>query len=69
MKRQFGKIWIVLLGLAVMSSPALARDHGHDRDAYHSDWYKFLSDGTQGLYVLGCLGRDEAYALPYPSKS
>jgi hypothetical protein len=26
---------------------------------------KFLSEATQGLYVLGCIGRDEAYALPY----
>ena len=33
--------------------------------AYHSDWDKFLSEATQGLYVLGCIGRDEAYALPY----
>jgi len=33
--------------------------------AYHSDWDKFLSEGSQGLYVLGCMGRDEAYALPY----
>jgi hypothetical protein len=33
--------------------------------AYHSEWDKFLSEATQGLYVLGCVGRDEAYALPY----
>lgn len=33
--------------------------------AYHSDWDKFLSEASQGLYVLGCIGRDEAYALPF----
>jgi hypothetical protein len=33
--------------------------------AYHSDWDKFLSEAAQGFYVLGCIGRDEAYALPF----
>jgi hypothetical protein len=33
--------------------------------AYHSDWDKFLSEANQGFYVLGCIGRDEAYALPF----
>lgn len=33
--------------------------------AYHSDWDKFLADAEKGFYVLGCIGRDEAYALPY----
>jgi hypothetical protein len=33
--------------------------------AYHSDWDKFLSEASQGLYVLGCIGREEAYALPF----
>jgi hypothetical protein len=33
--------------------------------AYHSDWDNFLSEAGQGLYVLGCIGRDEAFALPF----
>jgi len=33
--------------------------------AYHSKWDKFLSEGGKGFYVLGCVGRDEAYALPF----
>jgi len=31
--------------------------------AYHSDWDKFLSEATQGLYVLGCIGRGICAAL------
>jgi hypothetical protein len=33
--------------------------------AYHSDWDTFLSEAAQGFSVLGCIGRKEAYALPY----
>ena len=33
--------------------------------AYHSDWDEFLSNADEGFYVLGCIGRDEAYALPF----
>jgi hypothetical protein len=33
--------------------------------AYHSGRDKFLSEASQGLYVLGCIGRDEAYAIPF----
>jgi hypothetical protein len=33
--------------------------------AYHPDWDEFLGDAVSGLYVLGCVGRDEAYVLPY----
>jgi hypothetical protein len=33
--------------------------------AYHSPWDVFLSEGRQGLYVLGCVGRSEAFAIPY----
>jgi len=32
--------------------------------AYHYAWDQFLSDGT-GFYVLGCFGKNEAYALPF----
>jgi hypothetical protein len=36
--------------------------------AYQADWDEFLSkkaEADRGLYVLGCLGRNEAYVLPY----
>jgi hypothetical protein len=33
--------------------------------AYHSDWDTFLGEAIRGLYILGCIGREEAYALPY----
>jgi hypothetical protein len=33
--------------------------------AYFSDWDKFLSEASTGLYVLGGIGRKEAYALPF----
>ncbi len=33
--------------------------------AYHPNWDKFLTEGSTGLYVLGCVGRDEAFAIPH----
>ncbi len=33
--------------------------------AYHSKWDEFLAAGEKGWYVLGCVGRNEAYAIPY----
>jgi hypothetical protein len=33
--------------------------------AYHAPWDTFLSEGKQGFYVLGCVGRKEAFAIPY----
>lgn len=32
--------------------------------AYHPDWDAFLTEGTTGLFVLGCVGRNKAYAIP-----
>ncbi len=32
--------------------------------AYHPRWDKFLDEGTEGFFVLGCVDRDVAYALP-----
>ncbi len=32
---------------------------------YHEKWDKFLSEGTKGFLVLGCVGRNEAYAIPF----
>lgn len=33
--------------------------------AYHPSWDEFLSGGVKGYYVLGCVDRDVAYALPF----
>jgi hypothetical protein len=33
--------------------------------AYHPDWDEFLSEGSIGLFVLGCVGRNEAFAVPF----
>ena len=38
---------------------------GHYWYAYHLDWDKFLGEGATGLFVLGCVGRAEAFAIPY----
>ena len=38
---------------------------GHYWYAYHPDWDKFLGEGATGLFVLGCVGRSEAFAIPY----
>ena len=32
--------------------------------AYHPEWDSFLGGGESGYYVLGCVDRDVAYALP-----
>jgi hypothetical protein len=32
--------------------------------AYHPRWDHFLSEGEQGLFVLGCVDKHVAYALP-----
>lgn len=33
--------------------------------AYHDAWDEFLKEGRKGFYILGCIGRGEAYALPF----
>jgi hypothetical protein len=38
---------------------------GHYWYAYHPDWDSFLGQGATGLFVLGCVGRAEAFAIPY----
>ena len=32
---------------------------------YHPDWDQFLKEDSTGLFVLGCVGKDEAFAIPY----
>ena len=33
--------------------------------AYHPDWDTFLSEGSKSFFVLGCVGRDEAFVVPF----
>lgn len=33
--------------------------------AYHPKWDEFLSEGKQAFFVLSCMDRDEAFAVPY----
>lgn len=32
--------------------------------ALHPQWLEFMRSGTNGFFILGCMDRDEAYALP-----
>lgn len=32
--------------------------------AYHPRWDHFLAEGDRGFFILGCVGREVAYALP-----
>jgi hypothetical protein len=33
--------------------------------AFHPNWDRFLADGEDSYFILSCMDRDEAYALPY----
>ena len=33
--------------------------------AYPPDWDTFLSEGSKSFFVLGCVGRDEAFVVPF----
>lgn len=33
--------------------------------AFHPNWDRFLSEGKDGYFVLSCMDRTEAYAVPY----
>ena len=33
--------------------------------AFHPNWDRFLAEGKDAYFVLSCMDRDEAYALPY----
>jgi len=33
--------------------------------AYHPNWDRFLAEGPDSYFVLSCMDRDEAYAVPY----
>ena len=33
--------------------------------AFHSNWDHFLAEGKDSYFVLSCMDRNEAYAVPY----
>lgn len=33
--------------------------------AFHSNWDQFLAEGKDSYFVLSCMDRDEAYAVPH----
>lgn len=33
--------------------------------AYHPKWDEFLGDGKEGFFIISCMDRDEAFAVPY----
>ena len=33
--------------------------------AYHPKWDEFLAGGTESYFILSCMDRDEAFAIPY----
>ena len=33
--------------------------------AYHDQWDKFLQDAEIGIFLLGCVGLDRGFAIPY----
>lgn len=33
--------------------------------AYHPTWDEFLAEGKEAYFILSCMDRDEAYAVPY----
>lgn len=35
--------------------------------AYHPNWHEFLTAAETGLIELGCMDRDEAFAIPLPT--
>ncbi len=57
--------WSADQSLRVVCSISKRHERGAYWYAYHPEWDKFLGEGNMGFYVLGCVGKDEAYAIPY----
>ena len=57
--------WNAARSIHVVCSLSKRYPNGGYWYAYHPQWDKFLSEGEKGFYVLGCVGREEAYALPF----
>ena len=45
-----------------VSTPYESRGYWY---AYHPKWDTFLSDGKDSFFILSCMDRDEAFAVPY----
>jgi hypothetical protein len=54
------------MGNAIRVCCAISKRHprGTYWYAYHPHWDHFLSEGERGFFVLGCVDREVAYALP-----
>lgn len=64
-KKSTALYWSSDRNLRVVCSVSKHYSRGAYWYGYHQQWDKFLSEGTNGFFVLGCIGRDEAYALPF----
>ncbi len=64
-KRSRALYWSVDKSVRAAVTISKLYDNGGFWYAHHPPWETFLSKGTTGLLVLGRIGRDEAYAIPY----
>ena len=64
-KKSTALYWSSDRNLRVVCSISKHYSRGAYWYGYHQQWDKFLSDGAKGFFVLGCIGRNEAYALPF----
>jgi hypothetical protein len=52
------------LRVACTISKRYQRDYQPYWYAFHPAWLEFLSEGAEGVLILGCMDRSEGYALP-----
>jgi hypothetical protein len=52
---------------SVRAAITISKEYGRGNFwyAYHPDWDEFLGQGSTGIFVLGCVGRNEAFAIPF----
>ncbi len=55
------------LRACVSISKQYGREHQPYWYAFHPKWHEFLGSAEKGLVVLGCMDRDEAFAIPLPT--
>ena len=64
-KKSSAMYWSKDRTLRVACTLSKEYDSGGYWYCYHQKWDKFLSEGGKGYFILGCVGRDEAFALPF----
>lgn len=64
-KKSRALYWTVDKSVRVAVTISKVYDDGGFWFAHHPQWDMFLSEAVTGLLVLGCIGRGEAYAIPY----